>query len=178
MTARIAVIGALALGLLIAGTAQGWRYGEKLADLEASHAKELKQISDEAAMQRGQALTAQQEMQAKAQSDDQKHTQELTNEQAENERLRRLYAGASSDADGLRKRLRIEAKCPAAASGNVPQTSGAGRLGDAASVELSDAAGQDVFDIRRGIVSDQRKLAYLQDYARVCAAEGVTPPSP
>lgn len=178
MSARITAVIALALGLLIAGIAQEWRYDAKLAGLASAHAKELKEISDEAAKQRGEALTEQQALQQQAQTRDQQHTQELANEQSENERLRRLYSGASSDADGLRKRLRVQAKCPAATGGNVPETAGTGRVGDAAGVELSDAAGQDVFDIRRGIVSDQRKLAYLQDYARICAAMGVTPPLP
>lgn len=169
LTTAIAIAAFLA-GATAAGLAQGWRYDSELSKQAAGHAGELKKISDEAAAQRSQALTEQQAMQDKAQAADQKHTQELTNEQAENERLRRLYAGASADAGALRKRLRIPAKCPAT-SGGLPSTAGPGGLGDAASVELSDAAGQDVFDIRRGIIEDQRKLAYLQEYARTCSGQ-------
>lgn len=169
--AAIAVVAFLA-GTLVAGIAQGWRYEAMLSGQAATHADELKKISDQATAQRDQALAEQQAMQDKAQAADQKHTQELTNEQAENERLRRLYAGATADADAIRKRLRVQAKCPAAApGGGVPATSGPGSMGDAASVELSDAAGQDVFDIRRGIIEDQRKLAYLQEYARTCSRQ-------
>jgi prophage endopeptidase len=171
ITAAIAVVAFLA-GCLVAGIAQGWRYEAKLSRQTGAHATELKIISDKAAAQRDQALADQQAMQDKAQAADQKHIQELTNEQAENERLRRLYAGANANADALRQRLRIQAKCPApAASGSLPAPAGAGSLGDATSVELSDAAGQDVFDIRRGIIEDQRKLAYLQEYARTCSGQ-------
>lgn len=171
ITAAIAVV-AFLVGALVAGVAQGWRYEARLSAQAATHADKLKKISDEATAQRDQALADQQAMQDKAQAADQKHTQELTNEQAENERLRRLYAGANADADALRKRLRVQAKCPApAASGGMPATAGPGSLGDATSVELSDAAGQDVFDIRRGIIEDQRKLAYLQEYARTCSGQ-------
>ncbi|EMD4649763.1 lysis protein, partial [Salmonella enterica] len=39
-------------------------------------------------------------------------------------------------------------------------------VGDAATVELSKGAGQNVLDIRAGIISDQAKLRYLQEYIR------------
>ncbi|EOF5818420.1 lysis system i-spanin subunit Rz [Salmonella enterica] len=41
-----------------------------------------------------------------------------------------------------------------------------GSVGDAATVELSKGAGQNVLDIRAGIISDQAKLKYLQEYIR------------
>ncbi|WP_176211884.1 lysis system i-spanin subunit Rz, partial [Salmonella enterica] len=41
-----------------------------------------------------------------------------------------------------------------------------GSMGNAATVELSDVAGQNVLDIRAGIISDQAKLRYLQEYIR------------
>ncbi|EBR5511712.1 lysis protein, partial [Salmonella enterica] len=40
------------------------------------------------------------------------------------------------------------------------------RMGNAATVELSDVAGQNVLSIRSGIISDQEKLKYLQEYIR------------
>ncbi|EEK5451792.1 lysis protein, partial [Salmonella enterica] len=41
-----------------------------------------------------------------------------------------------------------------------------GSVGDAATVELSPVAGQNVLDIRAGVISDQEKLKYLQEYIR------------
>ncbi|MEJ32221.1 lysis protein, partial [Salmonella enterica] len=46
------------------------------------------------------------------------------------------------------------------------ETASTSRVGDAASVELSTVAGQNVLDIRSGIISDQAKLKYLQEYVR------------
>ncbi|EHP6881822.1 lysis protein, partial [Salmonella enterica subsp. enterica serovar Lubbock] len=40
------------------------------------------------------------------------------------------------------------------------------RVGNAATVELSPGAGQNVLNIRAGIISDQEKLKYLQEYIR------------
>ncbi|EAQ1150916.1 lysis protein, partial [Salmonella enterica] len=39
-------------------------------------------------------------------------------------------------------------------------------VGNGATVELSADAGQNVLDIRAGIISDQEKLRYLQAYVR------------
>lgn len=68
------------------------------------------------------------------------------------------------------QRLRIAAVCPASGStGDVPQASSAGGLGPASTVELAPAAGQDVLNIRAGIIADQAALEYLQQYAtEVC----------
>ncbi|EBU8976036.1 lysis protein, partial [Salmonella enterica subsp. enterica serovar Java] len=39
-----------------------------------------------------------------------------------------------------------------------------GSVGDAATVELSPDSGQNVLSIRSGIINDQAKLRYLQQY--------------
>ncbi|EHI3193172.1 lysis protein [Salmonella enterica] len=86
---------------------------------------------------------------------DAKYTKELADEHAKNADLqRRLAAGG---------RVRVEGRC------TVPttvKTSSSGSVGNAATVELSPGAGQNVLDIRAGIISDQAKLRYLQDYVR------------
>ncbi|EIZ6339286.1 TPA: lysis protein [Salmonella enterica] len=86
---------------------------------------------------------------------DAKYTKELADEHAKNADLqRRLAAGG---------RVRVEGRC------TVPttvKTSSSGSVGNAATVELSPGAGQNVLDIRAGIISDQAKLKYLQDYVR------------
>lgn len=86
---------------------------------------------------------------------DAKYTKELADEHAKNaDLLRRLSAGG---------RVRVKGRCtvPASATPASP-----GSVGDAASVELSPDSGQNVLSIRSGIISDQAKLRYLQQYVR------------
>ncbi|EEY2695276.1 lysis protein [Salmonella enterica] len=86
---------------------------------------------------------------------DARYTKELTDAKAENNALqRRLAAGG---------RVRVEGRCTVPASTAAASTS---RVGNAATVELSPVAGQNVLDIRAGIISDQAKLRYLQEYIR------------
>ncbi len=84
---------------------------------------------------------------------DARYTKELADARAENDDLRRkLSAGG---------RVRVEGRCPPV-SGHATT----GGVGDGATVELTAGAGQNVLDIRAGIISDQAKLKYLQDYIR------------
>ncbi|HAG2476985.1 TPA: lysis protein [Salmonella enterica] len=86
---------------------------------------------------------------------DAKYTKELADAKAENADLqRRLAAGG---------RVRVKGRCTVPVSAT---TASPGSVGDAASVELSPVAGRNVLDIRAGIISDQAKLRYLQQYIR------------
>ncbi|EEI1439938.1 lysis protein [Salmonella enterica] len=86
---------------------------------------------------------------------DAKYTKELADAQTRNADLqRRLAAGG---------RVRVKGRCTVPASTTSASTS---RVGNAATVELSPGAGQNVLDIRAGIISDQEKLKYLQEYIR------------
>lgn len=86
---------------------------------------------------------------------DAKYTKELADAKAENDALqRRLDAGG---------RVRVKGRCTVPATTTSAST---GSVGDAASVELSPDSGRNVLDIRSGIISDQAKLRYLQDYIR------------
>ncbi|EFP5438382.1 lysis protein [Salmonella enterica] len=86
---------------------------------------------------------------------DAKYTKELADAKAENDALqRRLAAGG---------RVRVKGRCTVPASTTPAST---GSVGDAASVELSPVAGRNVLGIRSGIISDQAKLRYLQQYVR------------
>ncbi|EJG7681823.1 lysis protein [Salmonella enterica] len=84
---------------------------------------------------------------------DAKYTKELADAKAENDALqRRLAAGG---------RVRVKGRCTVPASATPAST---GSVGDAATVELSPDSGQNVLSIRSGIISDQAKLRYLQQY--------------
>ncbi|EBU2492721.1 lysis protein [Salmonella enterica] len=86
---------------------------------------------------------------------DAKYTKELADAQTRNTDLqRRLAAGG---------RVRVEGRCSVSTRTETASTS---RVGNAATVELSPGAGQNVLNIRAGIISDQEKLKYLQEYIR------------
>ncbi len=86
---------------------------------------------------------------------DAKYTKELADAQTRNTDLqRRLAAGG---------RVRVKGRCTVPAS---TTTASPGSVGNAATVELSRDSGQNVLDIRAGIISDQEKLKYLQGYIR------------
>lgn len=86
---------------------------------------------------------------------DARYTKELADAKSENDALQRRIAAGG--------RVRVEGRCTVPAS---TETASASRVGDAATVELSPDSGQNVLDIRAGIISDQAKLKYLQDYVR------------
>ncbi len=86
---------------------------------------------------------------------DEKYTKELADAQTRNTDLqRRLAAGG---------RVRVKGRCSVPTETETASTS---RVGNAATVELSPGAGQNVLDIRAWIISDQEKLKYLQEYVR------------
>ncbi|EIC8285064.1 lysis protein [Salmonella enterica] len=86
---------------------------------------------------------------------DAKYTKELADAQTRNTDLqRRLAAGG---------RVRVKGRCTVPAS---TTTASPGSVGNAATVELSRDSGQNVLDIRAGIISDQAKLKYFQEYVR------------
>lgn len=154
----------LVLGLFLAVGVQQVRVMSAQSDAaqaQAEHQANLRQVAEANAAvilkQQADRLALEQRL-ATA---DKQSTEKLTHALTENDRLERLY----SSADDERRRLRIEVKV-ARADAIVSAATGPGSVGDAASVELSAAAGRAVWDIRRGMIDDQAKLAYLQEWAR------------
>ena len=162
--------GAALLAAAIAGAcawyAQGWRMGEQLAGVKASHAETMQAIADKTAQAR--AAVARYELAANAQlaDKDAQHYQELTHAQSETARMRACVAAGTC---GVRIITRSTA---CAAGGDVPQDAGAGGVGDGA-VALDDAAAGRVLDLRESVQSDAAKLAYLREYAQACWRAGV-----
>jgi prophage endopeptidase len=169
---RTWLLGALLVAVFAAGwAANGWRLGEQVAVAEKSHSDTLGEIARAAARQVSDQLDARVELEGRlADLDSTKH-KELTDAQDENERLQQLYSGA----DAERKRLRIETRI-AAADLIVSETTGSSGLGDGASVELSERAGSAVWNIRAGMIRDQKKLEYLQGYVRTLTGQTATTP--
>lgn len=155
-----------AAALLSGWLANGWRMGEQLAVQRTEHVDQLRRTAEanaEVILQQ----QADQEDQARRLADlDTKHTQELSDALSENRRLEGLY----SHADDERRRLRIEV-IVARNDAIVSAPTGAGGVGDAASLELSGEAGRAVWDIRRGMIEDREKLLYLQNYTEAVSSQ-------
>jgi prophage endopeptidase len=99
-------------------------------------------------------LRLQRERVAAAAALDTKHTQELNDAKADNDRLRAAVAARQ-------QRLRLNATCPA--------TSGAGRVADAGTAELTPQARQDYFALRDELALSRQMILGLQDYvSTVC----------
>lgn len=84
---------------------------------------------------------------------DTKYTKELADAKAENDALQRKLDNGG--------RVLVKGKCPVS---DTTQTAITSSVGNDASIELSDTAGRNVLSIRAGIISDQAKVKYLQDY--------------
>lgn len=147
----------------------------RLADERAAFAqyqRDIEQRDKESAQAYAGALQkaerARSDLAAKLSELDMTKTKELTDALEKNDQLRRAYTAADTE----RKRLRIEVK-GARASADMPATAGAGSLGDAARIELSDAAGRAVWNIRRALIQDREKIEYLQSYIKQIS----TPPA-
>ncbi|MGY2183264.1 lysis system i-spanin subunit Rz [Pseudomonas agarici] len=184
MSAQVKLIAylVLALALIGAGAAGAWQwqanaYGKKLASKDAAYQADLTRIATAGAAQARQAMEKQQVAEQAVAAIDAKASQEKSNDLAENDLLRRLYSGSQADNQQLhadiaaaQHRLRIAGTCTGGpGGGDLSKTASATGLGDAGTVELAPDAGQAVFDIRAGIVSDQAALKALQAYVtNVC----------
>ncbi|EEK2577430.1 lysis protein [Salmonella enterica subsp. enterica serovar Montevideo] len=139
--------------LLIVAVALAWS-----TDHYHSNAVRFRQQRDTVTHKLAQAnatITDMQTRQRDVAALDAKYTKELADAQTRNTDLqRRLAAGG---------RVRVKGRCSVPTQTETASTS---RVGDAATVELSPGAGQNVLDIRAGIISDQEKLRYLQAYIR------------
>jgi len=97
------------------------------------------------------------EMLAERDAIDLQNTTELNHVRTENQGLRRAVDDGS-------QRLRVEATCPA-----VPADSGAGRLADAGTAELTADARPDYFTLRDQLALSRQMILGLQQHAlRVC----------
>src|SRR5690554_5964015 len=166
-TWALILVAGIALGWLI----QGWRMGEQMAEQRTEHVDLLRRTAEANARV---ILQQQADQQAQAQrlADlDTIHTQELSHALQENRRLEDLYSAA----DDERRRLRIEV-IVARNDATVSETTGAGSMGDAASLELSPAARRAVFDLRRSLIEDREKLEYLQGWAKTSGGWAREPP--
>ncbi|WP_029533240.1 lysis system i-spanin subunit Rz [Pseudomonas asplenii] len=154
-------LAALIIGAVCAWMWQANSYGKVISDNKASYQADLTMIAAAGFAQARHAVEKQQVAENALAELDQKNQKEKTDGLAENEKLRRIAANAD-------RRMRIAGSCRASSS-DMSDTASASGLGSANSVELSEASGSTIFDIRAGIISDQAALKTLQDYvSNVC----------
>lgn len=136
----------LCVFISIAGLSSYWR----------SNAIQYKTQRDELIQSLAQASTALNELQQRQRDIaalDARYTRELTNARLENDRLR-------DDVAAGRRQLRIKGTC------KLSETTASSGMGNGSTIEVSGETGSTVFDIRSGIISDQQKLKFLQEYVK------------
>ncbi len=132
-----------------------------LAGVRRAHAETLTNIANLATKAAQESAALLQHQGALVAAIDQK-SKEKDDALRKNEALRRNVAAGT-------RRVRVAGSCVAAGGRDVLQATAAPGLDPAPTVELTAAAGQDVFDIRAGIIADQHALIALQEYvATVC----------
>ncbi len=135
---------AFALGLTVAGMAQGWRYGAQIAEAETAASTERTEAM--------KFILAEQEAgAARMAAADQKYTGELTDAKGKIAALeQRVAAGASG--------LRVKAKCPAVKP--VPEAGSVAGVGsgDGESAELDDSSRPDYYALFEGILELEAAL--------------------
>lgn len=144
------LIAALAVAVLSLGWAADY-YHDKAVEWRTTA-----QSAQEVTRRQAATITDMNQRQQQLAALDQSHTEALNAAESQNDNLRRQLAAGT-------RRMYVKGKCPVSGTG---KSSGPGGVGNAATVELFAGAGQNVLDIRAGIISDQQKLKYLQDYIR------------
>ncbi|GAB2931447.1 lysis protein [Hafnia psychrotolerans] len=144
-------------GLALAWWIEGMRWDTDVATLKQSHTAELRKISDQALIDLTNQKKRTEAAQVALAALDAKHTKELADEQAENEKLRADVASGA-------RRVRIAAANLATSQLIRNSTSGTCGVGDAAQVELSGAGGRAVLDLRASAIKDDQVIQYLQGY--------------
>ncbi|WP_312538258.1 lysis system i-spanin subunit Rz [Achromobacter mucicolens] len=151
--AAAAVVGAVLVGCA-AWTAQEWRYGAKVARMQADESGRVADAQRQAReiLQRRHAEVAEiNERNAKAEW---AAYGGLRSAQTKDEGLR-------ADVDAGRQRLHVAADCTAA-SGGVPEAGAGARVGNGARPELDPAARSAYFALRAGIEQLTAQLAACQ----------------
>lgn len=148
VTARLLVAAALLASGFGAGWASnGWRLGEDIATYR-------KELAEDAAKQTTAAQEKAQKRQDALDALDARYTEELSNANAEIDRL-------ADDVAAGRRRLRLQANCP-----DMPSAGRAPRVDDGASPRLTDAAERDYWRLRERIETATQQVAGLQAYIR------------
>ncbi|QEU50520.1 lysis protein (plasmid) [Rahnella aquatilis] len=149
---------AFVAGIALTWWVEGLRWDADVSRLNEAHTAELKKQSDQAVID----LTNQKKHTEAAliafQALDAKHTKEMADELAKNEKLRADIAAGT-------RRVRIAAANLATCQLVGNSTSGSGSLGDAVQIDLTPTGGSAVLSLRESTSRDDEVIQYLQGYA-------------
>ncbi|MDE1474144.1 lysis system i-spanin subunit Rz [Xenorhabdus bovienii] len=153
----------LIVSLAIGGCFGWWGHRSlflsEVAGLKQQHAAQIVAINQKA---RSEALVTIQQMkdaQSRVAQLDEYYSGKLTYVTEENAALR-------ADIAAGHRRVQIAAANLATCQLTQNRDTGSRSVGDGTQVELTAKAGRAIYDIRAGIISDQTKLDYLQQYVR------------
>ena len=153
------------IGASAAAYVQELRLYAKLSTQKSEFDQHLKDISDSAAADLSAQIAKTNAAQAALAALDAQRLKERNDAQATNDQLR-------ADVAAGKRRLRIAIAENTASSHQQSGATTTPGLGNGATIEISEAAGRNILDIRAGIIDDQAKLVTLQDYVRkVCRPE-------
>ncbi|KAB8310771.1 lysis protein [Rouxiella chamberiensis] len=158
MNNNLPIVLAFVAGAALTWWVEGLRWDADVSKLKESHTAELKKQSDQAVID----LTNQKKRTEAAQSAlaalDAKHTKEMADEHAKNEKLRADVAAGN-------RRVQIAAANLATSQLIRNSTTGTGSLGDAVQIDLTPAGGSAVLSLRESTSRDEQVIQYLQGYA-------------
>ncbi|WP_223509626.1 lysis system i-spanin subunit Rz [Rahnella sp. GSA61A] len=158
MNNNLLIVLAFLTGAALTWWVEGIRWDADVSKLNGAHTAELKRQSDQAVID----LTNQKKRTEAAQialaALDAKHTKEMTDELAKNEKLRADIAAGT-------RRVRIAAANLATCQLVGNSTSGSGSLGDTVQIDLTPAGGSAVLSLRESTSRDDEVIQYLQGYA-------------
>lgn len=158
MNNNLPIVLAFVAGAALTWWVEGLRWDADISRLNEAQTAELKKQSDQAVID----LTNQKKRTEAAQialaALDAKHTKEMADEYAKNEKLRADVAAGT-------RRVRIAAANLASCQRDGDSTTGTGSLGDAVQIDLTPAGGSAVLSLRESTSRDAEVIQYLQGYA-------------
>ena len=149
---------AFVAGIALTWWVEGLRWDADVSRLNEAHTAELKKQSDQAVIDLTNQKKRTEAALAAFEALDAKHTKEMADELAKNEKLRADIAAGT-------RRVRIAAANLATCQLVGNSTSGSGSLGDAVQIDLTPAGGSAVLSLRESTSRDDEVIQYLQGYA-------------
>ncbi|KLU16497.1 endopeptidase [Xenorhabdus sp. GDc328] len=153
----------LMMSLVIGGSLGWWGHRSlflsEVAGLKQQQAAQLAAINQKAYSETLAAIGQMKDAQNRAAQLDEYYSGQLAHVTEKNAALR-------ADIIAGHRRVQIAAANLATCQLTQNRDTGTRRLGDGTQVELTANAGHAIYDIRTGIIKDQAKLDYLQQYVR------------
>ncbi|WP_323854757.1 lysis system i-spanin subunit Rz [Xenorhabdus koppenhoeferi] len=153
----------LIVSLVIGGILGWWGHRSlflsELAGLKQQHAAQLVAINQQARSETLAAIQQMKEAQNRAAKLDEYYSGKLAHVTEENAALRTDIAAGY-------RRVQIAAANLATCQHPQNRDTAPRSVGDGTQIELTAEAGRTIYDIRTGIIRDQTKLDYLQQYVR------------